>query len=133
MAGLFSEAWMKDFMEEWNKEPDMATALASISFNSNISYGFIDQEQPTGVIVVQMGRVVSAGKYNNETLNWDLRATPENWEKWVAKGLGMAGLGMAYMSGKLKFKVGDYTAMIKDPRMAGPFIKSFTVMGRVKV
>jgi hypothetical protein len=31
----------------------------------------------------------------------------------------------------MKFKVGDYGAMIKDPRMAGPFIKSFAVMGRV--
>ena len=45
----------------------------------------------------------------------------------------MAGLGTATMTGKLKFKTGDYKAMIKDPRMAGPFIKSFTVMGRVKV
>jgi hypothetical protein len=39
------------------------------------------------------------------------------------------GLGMAYTSRKLKFNVGDYTAMIKDPRMAGPFIRSFAVMG----
>jgi hypothetical protein len=31
----------------------------------------------------------------------------------------------------MKFKVGDYSAMIKDPRMAGPFIKSFSVMARV--
>jgi hypothetical protein len=40
-------------------------------------------------------------------------------------------LGMAYTTGKLKFKVGDYMAMIKNPSMAGPFIKSFSVMGRV--
>ena len=33
---------------------------------------------------------------------------------------------------KLKFNKGDYSAMIKDPRMAGPFIKSFAVMGQVK-
>ncbi|EDN71774.1 hypothetical protein BGS_0839 [Beggiatoa sp. SS] len=44
----------------------------------------------------------------------------------------MASLGAAYVSGKLKFKTGDYGAMIKDPRMAGPFVKSFTVMGRIK-
>jgi hypothetical protein len=44
----------------------------------------------------------------------------------------MMGLGMAYTTGKLKFKIGDYMAMVKDPRMAGPFIKSFTVMGQVK-
>lgn len=133
MAALFSEAWMKGFMEEWNKEPEMADALAKINFNSNIAYGFDNEENPTGVLIVQNGRVVSAGTYNKETLNWDLRASPDNWAKWIEKGLGMAGLGMAYVGGKLKFKVGDYGAMIKDPRMAGPFIKSFTVMGRVKV
>ena len=45
--------------------------------------------------------------------------------------LGMMALGVAYSTGKLKFNVGDYGAMIKNPAMAGPFIKSFDVMGRV--
>ena len=49
----------------------------------------------------------------------------------MSKGIGMMGLGAAYTTGKLKFAVGDYGAMIKDPRMAKPFIKSFSVMGRV--
>jgi hypothetical protein len=44
----------------------------------------------------------------------------------------MMGLSMAYMTRKLQFRVGDYTAMIKDPRMAKPFIKSFSVMGAVE-
>jgi hypothetical protein len=43
----------------------------------------------------------------------------------------MAGLGMAFTTGKMKFQTGDYFAMIKDPRMAMPFIKSFSVMGGV--
>ncbi len=43
----------------------------------------------------------------------------------------MMGLGMAYTGRKLKFEMGDYSAMVKDPRMAGPFIKSFAAMGRV--
>ncbi|EIJ41359.1 hypothetical protein BegalDRAFT_0440 [Beggiatoa alba B18LD] len=132
MADLFSEAWMQAYMTEWNKEPELAEALAKINFNSTIAYGFPDQDKPTGILVVQAGKAVSAGPYNNEPLNWDLRATADNWQKWMEKGIGMAGLGMAYMGGKLKFKTGDYTAMIKDPRMAGPFIKSFNVMGKVK-
>jgi len=132
MADLFSDAWMKSFGEEWNNEAELSDALAKINFNSVIGYGFDKDEKPTGVIVVENGKVSSAGAYNGETMNWDLRATPENWTKWMNKGIGMAGLGMAYMGGKLKFKVGDYSAMIKDPRMAGPFIKSFSVMGRVK-
>lgn len=131
MPELFSEVWMKSFMEEWNKDPDLSKDLAAIEFNSKIAYGFVGDEKPKGVLVIENGQAVSAGPYQNEEVNWDLRASQENWNKWIEKGIGMAGLGMAYMSGKLKFKTGDYSAMIKDPRMAGPFIKSFTVMGRV--
>ncbi len=133
MAEFFSDAWMKNFMEEWNKEPDLADALSKINFTSNIGYGLLDEDQARGVVVVENGKVTSAGAYNGEELNWDLRASQDNWDKWMTKGLGMAGLGMAYVGGKLKFKTGDYKAMVKDPRMAGPFIKTFTVMGRVKV
>lgn len=133
MAELFSDAWMKSFMEEWNKEPDLADALAKINFNSTIGYGFDKGDQPAGVIVVENGKVTSAGSYNGETLNWDMRASQDSWEKWLKSGISMMGLGAAYMGGKIKFKVGDYGAMVKDPRMAGPFIKSFTVMGRVSV
>jgi len=132
MAEFFSDAWMNSFMQEWNKEPDLADALSKINFTSNIGYGLLDEDQARGVVVVENGKVTSAGAYNGEELNWDLRASQDNWDKWMTKGLGMAGLGMAYVGGKLKFKTGDYKAMVKDPRMAGPFVKTFTVMGRVK-
>jgi hypothetical protein len=131
MADLFSDEWMKSFMDAWNGEPELSDALAEIGFNSVIGYGFQGDDNPTGVIIVENGNVTSAGAYNGETLNWDLRASQGNWEKWLKKGIGMAGLGMAYTTGKLKFNVGDYGAMLKDPRMAGPFIKSFSVMGNV--
>jgi hypothetical protein len=131
MAELFSETWMKRFGEEWNKEPKLAGELAKIDFNSTIAYGFDGEDTPRGVIRVEKGLVVSAGSYAGEALNWDLRASSDNWQKWIEKGLGMMGLGMAYTTRKLKFQIGDYMAMIKDPRMAGPFIESFGVMGRV--
>lgn len=131
MADLFSAEWMESFMEQWNNEPDLSDALAKIEFGSVIAYGFDGEDNPRGILVVENGKAVSAGAYSGETLNWDLRASEANWAKWAAKGIGMMGLGMAYTSRKLKFKVGDYGAMIKDPRMAKPFIKSFTVMGRV--
>jgi hypothetical protein len=60
-----------------------------------------------------------------------MRANLDDWLKWVKKGIGMAGLGMAAGTGKLKFKVGDYKSMLKDPRMAGPFVKSFGLMQQV--
>jgi hypothetical protein len=83
------------------------------------------------VITVENGYVVQAGAYAGQTMNWDLRASPADWEKWLTKGIGMMALGIAYASGKMKFKVGDYGAMVKNPAMAGPFIKSFTAMGTV--
>jgi len=133
MAGLFSDKWMKTFMEEWNKEPELADALAAINFSSVIGYGFSGEDKPIGVLVVQDGKATDAGEYTGQELNWDLRATSDNWGKWIEKGIGMTGLGIAYTTGKLKFAKGDYMAMVKDPRMAAPFIKSFSVMGRVKV
>ena len=130
MADLFSEEWMKNFMQAWNSEPDLSDALAKINFNSTIGYGFDDEDNPRGVIQIDDGKAVSAGPYSGEELNWDLRASADNWGKWMSKPPGMVALGMAYTSRKLKFKVGDYGAMIKDPRMAGPFIKSFTAMSK---
>jgi len=130
MADLFSDEWMKSFMDQWNAEPGLADALAQISFNSVIGYGFQGEDQPRGVLTVETGKATAAGAYNGETLNWDIRCSPDHWNKWLAKPPGMMGLGTAFATGKMKFKVGDYSAMIKDPRMAGPFIKSFLVMSR---
>lgn len=131
MSELFSDAWMQGFMNQWNAEPELAGALEQIGFGSVIGYGFEDEAQPRGVISVESGRAVSAGAYQGETLNWDIRCSEAQWNKWIGKPPGMMGLGVAFTSGKLKFRVGDYAAMLKDPRMAGPFIKSFAVMGKV--
>lgn len=131
MSELFSDEWMKSFMDRWNSEPELSNALAKIGFNSVIAYGFDGEDKPRGVLTVENGKAVAAGAYNGENVNWDLRATSDNWQKWMVKPPGMMGLGMAYTSRKLKFNIGDYASMIKDPRMAGPFIKSFSVMGTV--
>ena len=131
MADLFSHDWMLSFMEKWNIEPDLVDKLAAIQFNSTIGYGYDGDDAPLGIITIENGRAVSAGTYQGEELNWDLRAAPAHWAKWIKKPPGMMGLGIAYTSRKLKFNVGDYGAMIKDPRMAGPFIKTFGVMGKV--
>lgn len=128
---LFSDKWMKKFMDEWNKEHSLSGELKKISFSSTIAYGFDGDEHPRGVINVKNGKAVSAGAFSGEETNWDLRAREETWKDWMQKEMGMMGLGAAYTTRKLKFANGDYKAMIKEPRMAGPFIKSFIVMGRV--
>ena len=129
MAELFSADWMREFAARWNAEASLSDALAEINFNSVIGYGFPDEDQPRGVLKVENGKAVSGGAYAGEPLNWDLRATADQWQKWMAKPPGMMAIGSAFAMGKLKFQVGDYSAMVKDPRMAGPFIKSFSVMG----
>lgn len=131
MTNLFSPEWMRNFADQWNSEPDLVDALAKIHFNSVIGYGFTGDPTPKGVITVVNGYASCAGAYNGQPLNWDLRADEEHWQRWLREGLNMMGLSMAYLTKKLQFQVGDYAAMIKDPRMAGPFIKSFSVMGRV--
>jgi hypothetical protein len=127
MANLFSDAWMKELKDAWNNEPEIRDKLAEIGFSSVIYWGFKDEEDPRGVFVVENGECVRAGSWSagDPPANWDIRADMKDWLKWVEKGIGMGGLGIAYATGKLKFKVGDYTAMVKDPRMAGPFVKTF--------
>lgn len=130
MSDLFTDDWMKSFMDEWNAEPDLSDALAKIDFNSVIGYGFQGDDAPLGVLVVEAGKATSAGAYDGQEMNWDIRASEAQWDKWIGKPPGMMGLGAAFTTGKMKFMVGDYGSMIKDPRMAKPFIKSFSVMSR---
>lgn len=131
MAELFTEEWMQAFASHWNAEPELSDALAQIGFNSVIGYGFEADGNPAGVLTVENGKALKGETYHGQSLNWDIRASEEQWRKWISKPPGMMGLGMAFTSRKLKFAVGDYSSMIKDPRMAGPFIKSFAVMARV--
>ncbi len=130
MAELFSDEWMKSFMEQWNQEPALASALEEIGFASIIAYGFNDEDLPRGVITIENGKAVAASQFDGEALDWDIRCGEAQWKKWISKPPGMMALGMAFTAGKMKFKVGDYGSMLKDPRMTGPFIKSFSVMGR---
>ena len=136
MAEIFSNSWMAKFKDAWNGEAEMTRELANIKFNSTIAYGFISEDLPRGMIQVHKGKIISAGEFDDEQikaeeLDWDLRADPADWKKWIQHPPGMMALGMAYCSRSLKFKRGDYASMIKDPRMATPFVKSFSLMNRV--
>jgi hypothetical protein len=131
MSELFTEEWMQGFADEWDAEPELSDALAQIGFSSVIGYGFGGEDGPRGVLTVENGKAVKGEEYDGQDLNWDIRCSDEQWKKWIGKPPGMMGLGAAFASRKMKFEVGDYSSMIKDPRMAGPFIKSFSVMARV--
>ena len=131
MAQLFSDEWINALKDEWNAEPEVSDKLAEIDFSSTITCGFKDDDKPLCVFVVENGKAISAGLYNGESADWDMRATEENWGKWAEKPLNMATMGLAFTTGKLKFPVGDFKAMIKNPSMAVPFVKSFALMGKI--
>jgi putative sterol carrier protein len=131
MAELFSNEWINRLKDLWNETPEVSDKLAEINFNATIACGYKDEEKPACVFVVENGKAVSAGLYNDEPLDWDMRATKENWEKWAKKPLTMASIGIAVATGKLKFEKGDFASMIKNPSMAGPFVKSFALMAQI--
>jgi putative sterol carrier protein len=128
MAQLFTDEWINALKDAWNANAEVSDALAKIDFDSVITCGFKGEETPLCVFVVEKGVAVSAGLYNGEKADWDMRAAQKEWDKWTTKPLGMASMGMAFTTGKLKFVQGDFKAMIKNPSMAVPFVKSFGLM-----
>jgi putative sterol carrier protein len=131
MSQLFTNEWINALKDAWNATPEVADKLAEINFCSTITCGFKNDEKPLCVFVVENGKAVSAGLYNGEKADWDMRADQKDWDKWSEKPLGMASMGMAVATGKLKFFTGDFKAMIKNPSMAGPFIRSFALMTEI--
>jgi putative sterol carrier protein len=131
MSQLFTDEWINKLKDLWNDEPEVSAKLAEIDFSSTITCGFKDEDAPRCVFVVENGIATSAGSYNGETADWDMRATEDNWNKWMAKPLTMTSMGMAFATGKLQFKTGDFKAMIKNPSMAVPFVKSFGLMTKI--
>ena len=131
MAQLFTDEWINDLKDAWNNEPEVCDALAKIDFDSVITCGYKDEEEPRCVFVVEKGKAVRAGLYDGEEADWDMRADEKNWNKWAEKPLNMASMGLAFTTGKLKFVTGDFKAMIKNPSMAVPFVKSFGLMSKI--
>ena len=131
MAKICSGEWMNELKDAWNAEPEVSGALAEINFDSVIACGFKGDDKPTGIFVVENGICTRAGDYDGEEVSWDMRGTQENWQKWIEKPLTMTTMGMAVTMGKLKFETGDFAAMIKNPKMAVPFVKSFGLMSKI--
>jgi len=131
MAQLFSDEWINALKDSWNATPEVSGKLAEINFCSTITCGFKNEELPSCVFVVENGIAVSAGLYNGETADWDMRGDEKNWDKWTTKALTMTTMGMAVATGKLQFKTGDFKAMIKNPSMAVPFVRSFGLMTEI--
>ena len=130
MPELFSDGWANKYKDIWNSSDGIAQQLGQSNFNSVVAFGLEGEDSPRVVLTISNGEIVKAGTHNGEALNWDLRASMDDWVALVAKPPGLMKLGLAYTSRKLKFKKGDYAVMIKDPSLSAAFVKCFALMGR---
>lgn len=130
MPELFSSEWAQNYKAIWNSNEGIADDLGRKGFNSTVAFGMDGEAEPRVVLTISNGQIMSAGAPRGETLNWDLRASSEEWETLVNKPPGLMKLGLAYTSRKLKFNQGDYAVMIKDPALSAAFVKCFALMGK---
>ena len=130
MPELFTNDWTTNYKDLWNSNDGIAEELGRSNFNSVFAFGIDDEDEPRVVLTISNGQIIDAGTPNGELINWDLRASKDNWMALVIKPPGLMRLGLAYTSRKLKFKKGDYAVMIKDPRLSTAFVKCFALMGK---
>jgi hypothetical protein len=132
MSQLFSESWMRTLKEKWNAEPKVYEPLGKAGFEARIGYGFEGEDTPRGIISIVGGKIVAAGNYSNEKLDWDLRASPESWKLWLEQGFGLTRLGPAVAMRKLQFVEGNYRQMIRNPALSHPFLYHFDLMTSIR-
>ncbi|RKZ60411.1 MAG: SCP-2 sterol transfer family protein [Gammaproteobacteria bacterium] len=131
MADLFSNEWAQAFKDAWNADEEITTSLQRAGFNSVVAFGLPEDDVPSFIMTIQNGLVSSINTADSDEVKWDIRATRDNWLSLIVKPPGLMKLGIAYTSRKLRFTKGDYATMIKDPSLAGAFVKSFALMGKV--
>ena len=131
MADLFSNEWSQAFKDAWNADDEITTSLQRAGFNSVVAFGLVESEDPAFTMTIQDGLVSSINTAALDDVKWDIRATNDDWLSLIVKPPGLMKLGIAYTSRKLRFAKGDYATMIKDPSLAGAFVKSFALMGKV--
>jgi len=131
MHPLFSAAWMETLAAAWNTDGKMLDNLMENGFDAEIGFGFTDHQRPSGYLKISGGAVTVAGLHGHQSLDWDLRASEENWQLWLTQGFGLNRLGFATATGKLRFVKGNYRQMIRNPSMARPFLRVFELMGEI--
>ena len=131
MADLFSKEWAQSFKDAWNADEEIKTSLQHAGFNSVVAFGVPETDEPSFVMTIENGVVSSINTASADDIKWDIRATTDDWLTLIVKPPGLMKLGIAYTSRKLRFRKGDYATMIRDPSLAGAFVKSFALMGKV--
>lgn len=149
MAELFSTKWMDELKKHWNNSPQVYEPLKKAEFSARIAYGFKGEPRARGILTVVNGMVThassisndelavvngvvsNAASLDNDKLDWDLRASQENWNKWIENGFGLAKLGPAIATNSLEFAKGNYRQMIANPSLSSPFLQHFALMTKI--
>lgn len=131
MADLFSKEWAQSFKDAWNVDEEITASLERADFNCVVAFGLPETNEPSFVMTIQKGLISSINTASVDDIKWDIRATTDDWLSLIVKPPGLMKLGIAYTSRKLRFRKGDYAKMIRDPSLAGAFVKSFALMGKV--
>ncbi|MBN4063146.1 hypothetical protein JYT79_00030 [Cardiobacterium sp. AH-315-I02] len=131
MADLFSKEWAQSFKDAWNADEEITASLERADFNSVVAFGLPETDEPSFVMTIQKGLISSINTASSDDIKWDIRATTDDWLSLIVKPPGLMKLGIAYTSRKLRFRKGDYATMIRDSSLAGAFVKSFALMGKV--
>jgi hypothetical protein len=128
---LFSKDWMTALKHEWNMNPHIRIPLQHAAFTARIGYGFKGEACARGMLFIENGIALEAGEINDTDLDWDLRASPENWMAWIKNGFGMAKLGPAIATNSLEFAKGNYRQMIRNLSLSQPFMQHFQLMHEI--
>jgi len=131
MNQIFSEAWMNALKEKWNATPEVCDPLKKVEFTARIGYGYKGEPRARGLLLVVNGMVMHAGSMDADELDWDLRASPEDWKKWVEQGFGLTKLGPAIATNALEFARGNYRQMIAHPALSKAFLQHFSLMSKI--
>ena len=133
MIDLFSEQWMTALKNAWNSAPQVFEPLQKAAFSSRVGYGFVGEPQPRGVLVIEDGMATSTlSGVDSSEVDWDLRATEDNWKSWIENGFSLYNLGIAFATHQLQFQKGDYAQMLKNPLLSRPFVRHFELFENIQ-
>jgi len=131
MSELFSDQWALKLAQAWNSDPEILVDLEVADFNGDVAFGLKGRRLPECVLSVRHGKVEHAGRYDGQRVDWELRASPDDWNLWLDEGFGLKRLGFAVATGRLVFEVGNYRRMVRNPSLARSFLRVFDLMSTV--
>ena len=130
---VFSEAWMREYARLWNAEQAMVRELTRQRFTAVVGYGFPEAADPKSMLVVAGGVAEHAGRYDGRELDWDLRAAPADWMRWLSQGFDLSGILVAVGANRLQIRKGDHKRILRKPPLVGALLRAFALMPEVRV